>query len=169
MAPASVLGALRAQGRLRRALEGWRQLLEAGCDEATDSLSTMPSSCAAWTASIVSHAASEASAPGNALKGLRRRRCRSLTALCVSVLGSQAARVSKLRAPCGNNNLSRLQIHQLWWESVGSTHHVPAAPRSAHYAPLSLAHVSASSGKCSLPPKAVCHLAGTAAAAHIPL
>ena len=31
MTPASVLGALRAQGRLRRAVEGWRQLLEAGC------------------------------------------------------------------------------------------------------------------------------------------
>jgi len=117
MAPASVLGALRAQGRLRRALEGWRQLLEAGCDEApsTDSLSTMPSSCAAWTASIVSHAASEASAPGNALKGLRRRRCRSLTALCVSVLGSQAARVSKLRAPCGGGTAiaSRIDASRL--------------------------------------------------------
>jgi hypothetical protein len=115
MAPASVLGALRAQGRLRRALEGWRQLLEAGCDEATDSLSTMPSSCAAWTASIVSHAASEASAPGNALKGLRRRRCRSLTALCVRVLGSQAARVSKLRAPCGGRTAiaSRLDTSRL--------------------------------------------------------
>jgi len=78
-APASILAALRAQGRLRRALEGWRQLLEAGCDQApsTDSLSTTPSSCAAWTASIVSRAAFEASAPGNAFKGLRRRRCRS--------------------------------------------------------------------------------------------
>ena len=116
MAPASVLGALRAQGRLRRALEGWRQLLEAGCDEApsTDSLSTMPSSCAAWTASIVSHAASEASAPGNALKGLRRRRCRSLTALCVSVLGSQAARVSKLRAPCGGAGWAWRQEARGW-------------------------------------------------------
>jgi len=31
MTPASVLGALRAQGLLRRAVEGWRQLLEAGC------------------------------------------------------------------------------------------------------------------------------------------
>ena len=53
--------------------------MEAGCDQApsTDSLSTTPSSCAAWTASIVSRAAFEASAPGNAFKGLRRRRCRS--------------------------------------------------------------------------------------------